>query len=128
MRLVTTLLVIGGGSAGCQPDYGVTAMSPAVEEAPEEYPVEESPGGGSVVDTPQDDEPDLADDPPPEDDCEDTSDRVYVISRGDDKLYLFDPMTLQFELLGRLDCTMWGEPGSMGVARDGYASVTACEL
>jgi hypothetical protein len=123
MRLVTSLLVIGWGATACQPDYLVTAIPPGVDEPLEDQPMEEDPEGVDTVQTPQEDAPELVDDPPPEDDCEDTSDSIYVISRGDDNLYLFDPVTLSFDLLGRLDCTMWGEPGSMGIARDGYAYV-----
>jgi hypothetical protein len=62
-------------------------------------------------------------DPAPEDDCEGTSDLIYVVGRGTETLYTFDPDTLSFTELGELDCGMWGEPNSMAVARDGVAFV-----
>jgi len=64
-----------------------------------------------------------ADDPPPEDDCVDTSDLVYVLSRDDASLYLFDPSSLTFSSLGRLACGTSASPGSMAVARDGTAYI-----
>ena len=62
--------------------------------------------------------------PPPEDDCEDTSDLVYVIDRDTSNLYLFDPQNVEFDLLGTLDCGLWaGTPASMSVSRSGTAYV-----
>jgi len=71
-----------------------------------------------------DDDTDGADDPAPEDDCEDTSDLIYVIDRDSETLYLFDPDSLGLTSLGQLDCS-WldGTPASMGITRDGYAYV-----
>jgi len=68
-------------------------------------------------------EPEVDDDPPSEDDCEETSDLIYVIERDYDVIYLFDPTTESFSEVGELDCSMWGSPNSMAVARDGVAYV-----
>lgn len=65
------------------------------------------------------DDPVIPDDPAPEDDCDHTSDLIYVLSRGDDTVYLFDPITAQLSLVGELDCNSWSDPGSMAVTRDG---------
>ena len=47
-----------------------------------------------------------------------------MIDRADDALYLFDPETLAFDLLGELDCGLFaGSPASMSVTRDGFAYV-----
>jgi hypothetical protein len=63
-------------------------------------------------------------DPPEADDCEDTEDLVYVIDRTDEGLYLFDPTTGTFDLLGQLDCPAGSaSPGSMAVSRTGMAYV-----
>ena len=62
-------------------------------------------------------------DPPAEDDCEDTSDLVYVIDKDSEELFLFHPDSLNLESLGVLDCDYWSSPASMGVARDGFAYV-----
>jgi len=62
-------------------------------------------------------------DPPAEDDCDHTSDRVYAIARDDGSLYLFDPETLSFTRLARLSCGTSATPASMAVARDGVAYV-----
>jgi len=62
--------------------------------------------------------------PAPFDDCTETSDLVYLIDRGGERLWLFDPDTLSFEVLGALDCDTWSAtPGSMGVSRSGEAFV-----
>lgn len=60
---------------------------------------------------------------PPADDCTDTSDLVYVISRDDGTLYLFDPPSLQFTALSQPQCNSWETPSSMAVSRDGHAYV-----
>ena len=79
-----------------------------LEEEPEEEPEEEEAE---------------EDDPAPEDDCEGTSDLVYVVSRSDESLYLFEPTSLSFTKLGVLDCGWTGSPNSMAVSRDGLAYV-----
>jgi hypothetical protein len=72
----------------------------------------------------EDSEPVVEEDPPPADDCDHTSDKIYVVDRQRDALYLFDPTTLAFTLVGALDCGMWsGTPGSMAVSRDGFGYV-----
>ena len=75
--------------------------------------------------TPEDESPTEpeVEDPPDEDDCEDTSDLVYVIDKDSENLYLFHPDTLSLERLGTLDCDYWSSPASMGIARDGVAYV-----
>lgn len=66
---------------------------------------------------------DTGDDPPPADDCTETDDLVYVISRDDGTLYTFDPAGLAFTSLGRVNCGTSQTPGSMSVSRDGVAYV-----
>ncbi len=88
-----------------------------------------SDGGGSITDdtgAPADDggsDGGGTIEPAPEDDCEDTSDKIYVIDKDTETLYLFDPPSLGLTALGELDCGSWSEPGSMGVSRDGRAFV-----
>lgn len=63
-------------------------------------------------------------DPPPADDCANTSDKIYVIDRDQEALYLFNPENGLFSRLGALDCGVFsGTPASMGVSRDGKAYV-----
>lgn len=62
-------------------------------------------------------------DPAPADDCTDTDDLVYVLARGDSRLYTFDPDKLSFTSLGVVDCGTSQTPGSMGVSRDGLAYI-----
>lgn len=62
-------------------------------------------------------------DPAPEDDCTTTDDLVYVLSRDDSQLYTFDPSSLSFTALGRVDCDTSQSPGSMSVSRSGTAYV-----
>ncbi len=70
------------------------------------------------------DEPTIPAEEPPADDCADTSDLIYVIDRALQKLYLFDPLTLDFTALGSLDCSSGqATPASMAVSRDGFAYV-----
>ena len=89
------------------------------EDAEGAAPPEQPP-----ADEPPAEEPPVEDEPPPADDCDTTSDLVYVIDRADDALYLFDPETLAFDLLGELDCGLFaGSPASMSVTRDGFAYV-----
>jgi hypothetical protein len=66
---------------------------------------------------------DIPVDPAPEDDCAETHDLVYVLSREPSVLYTFDPSTLTFTELGEVDCSMYGTPASMAVSRDGFAYV-----
>lgn len=93
-------------------------------------PVDEDEGDDALPpeqpseDVPPHEEPPVEQEPPPEDDCDHTSDLVYVIDRADDALYLFNPETMDFEILGEIDCGMFaGSPSSMSVARDGIAYV-----
>ena len=131
LRTSSTLTLVLVGLSACTVDYDISKIDPALQEAPElvdsDVPVDEVP---EVIEAPPEDEvpepepePELPDDPPPEDDCEDTSDLVYAISRDGNGLYLFDPVTVTFDYLGDLDCDMWGTPNSMGIARDGMAYV-----
>ena len=95
---------------------------------------EETPeGDGSTVDEPEEelpeeddlpeDEPEEVEDPAPEDDCEGTSDLIYVIEKDRETLSTFDPASGSLSTLGALDCDSWSTPASMGVARDGMAYV-----
>ena len=96
-----------------EPEPEVTPEEPEVEPAPEVTP--EDP---EVEPEPE------AVPPPPADDCDETSDLLYAVDKGNGGLYLFDPLTGAFELLGIPDCGMFsGTPASMAVARDGVAYV-----
>jgi hypothetical protein len=103
----------GSGGVG-----GPDDEPPGDGEPGDDLPDDGPPGEG---DLPPEDEP--LDDPAPEDDCEGTSDEIYVVERDYDTVYTFDPETLSFTELGELDCSMWGSPNSMAVARDGVAYV-----
>ena len=63
------------------------------------------------------------DDPAPTDDCTETDDLIYVLSRDDSTLYTFDPASLTFSSLGKVDCGTSQTPGSMAVNRSGTAYV-----
>lgn len=63
------------------------------------------------------------DDPAPADDCTDTDDLIYALSRDDGSLYTFDPASLTFTSLGRVNCGTSQTPGSMAVDRSGTAYV-----
>ncbi|MBU1537713.1 putative metal-binding motif-containing protein [Myxococcota bacterium] len=57
------------------------------------------------------------------DTCADEMKLIYVIDRDTKDLYRFDPATLDFSLVGTLDCGGTNTPGSMGVTRGGLAYV-----
>ncbi len=104
-----------------EPDTAAMEAPPADEEPP---PVVEEPPPPADEAPPVVEEPPVdTDPPPPPDDCVGTSDLVYVLSREDDALWTFDPASLTMQRLGELDCTPWGDPASMGIARDGVAYV-----
>ena len=104
------------GDTGWVVDTGEPLDTGEPWEEETETPVEENP---TEPEPEEEEEPD----PPAEDDCEDTSDLVYVIDKDSENLYLFHPDTLSLERLGTLDCDYWSSPASMGVARDGVAYV-----
>ena len=83
---------------------------------------DEDPGEEPQLDEDEPEAP-IDEEPPPEDDCERTSDLIYVVDRDSQDLHLFNPVDLSFEYLTTLDCSMWGEPNSMGISRDGFAYV-----
>ncbi len=105
----------GPEDTGVEEDEEPAQDDPAIDEDPVEDTGEPDPGEDDPVET---------DDPAPEDDCEDTSDLVYVIDRDTERLFLFDPPSRALSLVGTLDCS-WldGTPASMAVARDGVAYV-----
>ena len=135
MRLTLLALL-----TACSPDFGLQGIEPYEEGAEDTGEWQDEPEADEPDDEPED-EPDLPEDeeqpedepdepdepedeePPPEDDCEHTSDLVYVIERDDDTLYLFDPDALAFERLGRVSCPGSAAPESMAVSRDGTAYV-----
>lgn len=91
-----------------EPPAEITPEEPPAEEPPaEEPPVQQTPGVP----------------PAPADDCDVTSELIYLLDQDASALYLFDPATFDVQRLGTIDCTMWGEPESMAVARGGYALV-----
>lgn len=111
-RSATVILLL----SGCVMDTGFTTIdAPAiVADEPEPEP------GAPLPDAPAQA---VVEDPAAEDDCVDTSELVYLISRDDKGLYLFDPLDGDMDFLGELDCSPWGTPASMGVARNGRAYV-----
>lgn len=102
-----------------------TAPPPPVDTAGTPTPVDSGSTGDTTTTVPGD--PDTTDpvetDPPDEDDCTETSDLVYVIARDDGALYTFDPASLSFTRLARINCGTSQTPASMAVSRDGYAYV-----
>ena len=60
----------------------------------------------------------------PDDDCLDTITHIYAIDEDQpDYLYGYDPENNIFELLGEIDCSPFGQPISLAVARNGYAYI-----
>jgi len=114
----------GGGSFS--PDTG-DATPADTDTEPGDFTTEEEPEETEEPETEEEPEPETEEpedeDPPDEDDCEYTSDLIYVIERDYDMIYLFDPDSETFSEVGELDCSMWGSPNSMAVARDGLAYV-----
>ena len=117
-----------------EPDYTLDPV--AGEQQDEEWTAEEDEemGGGDegsfgTDDEPEEETPDEEEEetpeeePAPEDDCEDTSELIYVVERDNDTLMLFDPQTVSFTALGALECDYWSRPASMGIARDGVGLV-----
>ena len=107
-------------------EYGVNAFT-MPEQAPGEtgsYEEQEDSGFSTPTDEELVDTGTYTGDPAPEDDCEETSELVYVIDREREALYLFNPLDLSFDFLGDLDCGVYsGTPASMSVSRDGVAYV-----
>ncbi len=142
MRIFAPFCLLFSSLVACS-DFQLTAMSDGGETGEALLLDTGWVGGGSseVGEPPQDDwegEPSSeegepaeepsedanpVEDPAPEDDCEDSSDLIYVIERDNDELKLFDPETLAFATLGTLDCDLWSRPGSMAVNRQGSAFV-----
>lgn len=82
----------------------------------------EDPDNNTVEQEPEDeDETELDNDPAPADDCDETSELVYVLDKDSGALSLFDPAAGTLSALGTPDCDSWGSPASMGIARDGHA-------
>lgn len=125
----TGITSINDGSDGVSDLPVDTGIGWDSEDAPEDSEEEREDEEPNDEDTPEDEDSIEDDEPeeveePPEDDCDSTSDLVYVIDRADEALYLFDPTDYSFDLLGELDCGIFaGSPGSMSVSRDGYAYV-----
>ena len=130
MRIVPLILSVST-LAACASDFGMTQLEDA-SGANDDSAVWDSAVRDSAEPEPEPEgepepepegEPEPEEDPPAADDCEDTSDLIYVIDKDTEQLYLFDPPSLGLTKLGELDCTMWGTPASMAVARDGVAYV-----
>lgn len=137
-RILLALVLVG-----CASDVSVIASyeekptrpeeDTAVDTAaPEEDSASPDDSGDPAIDTGATDGEDsgttdtgdpVEEEPPPVDDCTETSDLIYVISRDDNMLKLFDPGTLTFSDLGRLSCGGTATPGSMAIARDGFAYI-----
>ena len=81
------------------------------------------PDSNSEIETEEQEPPE---EPAPEDDCVESSDLIYTVDKNTQNMYLFDPNSSSFSLLGSLPCDDWGwegDPGSMGVSRNGFAYV-----
>lgn len=99
-----------------QEDTGDTSADTGGSDVPDDTdPVDT----GTVEDTAED----PPDDPPPADDCTETDDLVYVFSRDDNTLYTFDPASLTFSSLGRVNCGTTYTAASMSVDRSGTAYI-----
>lgn len=147
---VTAALLAAALLAACSPEFGLQELPPAEEAADdtaapaedaqdEAPPAEEEPQEDEPADEPVDEEqpaeeeepapeeeepaPEEEEEPAPEDDCEHTSDLVYVVDRDRGAIHLFDPEALSFTELGRVSCTGGASPESMAVGRDGVAWV-----
>jgi hypothetical protein len=120
----------------CSPDFGLASVEAPeegaeaderpTESAEESEPIEEGGDTGepaSETETEPEPEEEPAEDPAPDDDCEDTEDLIYVLSRDDGQLYTFDPEARAFTALGRVSCGTSQTPGSMSVDRTGTAYV-----
>lgn len=146
--LVLSAFGLSGLVSGCSGDFLLAEMdkleavddtgSPADDvvedgEEDEDEPVGDDPADddGTAVgeddpvdeETPDPDDEPVPDDPAPEDDCDETSDLIYVLDKDSGSISLFDPRTLALTTLGVPDCDSWSTPSSMGVARDGFAYV-----
>jgi len=104
----------GDGQTGTDGDEGDPDPDP---DADESEGIGDDPFGDGSTEEPE------TEDPPPADDCSETSDLIYVLDKDTAQLSLFDPATNGLTTLGTLDCSSWGTPSSMGVARDGVAYV-----
>ena len=120
-QFLGSALVLAAVTSGCTPDYGMTAYAPPGNDAQDVTDTGFLPEETTVPD--ETTEPSSPLQEPPEDDCDHTSDLIYVIDRAGEALYIFDPVSLQFNFVGDLNCTMWGTPASMAVARDGHVMV-----
>ena len=132
--VVSFLLCLGCGEEAL---YGVPMEEPAGQEIPNPEPeadIPDPPADQPGFDEPEPEEPEGEEEPeapeeneappPPPDDCEGISDLIYVIDKGNDSLYIFDPETEALNFHGTLDCAVFaGTPASMSVARNGYAYV-----
>lgn len=121
----------------CSPDFGLVGVdAPKGGTEPEEQPAEPAEETEPVEeeeeeeeDTEPEPEPEAeeeeepAEDPAPDDDCEDTEELIYALSRDDGQLYTFDPEARVFASLGRVSCGTSQTPGSMSVDRTGTAYV-----
>ena len=95
------------------------------EENDYEEPVEEE-GTDTLPTEEEEDEIEFETEPAPENDCTETSDLIYTVDRDSQEMFIFDPVNATFTSLGTLPCDDWGwegDPGSMGVSRNGYAYV-----
>ena len=95
------------------------------EENDYEEPVEEE-GTDTLPTEEEKDEIEFETEPAPENDCTETSDLIYTVDRDSQEMFIFDPVNATFSSLGTLPCDDWGwegDPGSMGVSRNGYAYV-----
>lgn len=116
---------------GCATDFGLQELTgpqamgddtAAPEETAPSPQAEDTGDTGEPFEPAEDEgEPSYEEDPP-EDDCTETSDLIYVVDRDNSMLYLFDPDSRQFTPQGRLACG-GGSPGSMAVSRSGTAYV-----
>ncbi|MFT5679841.1 MAG: hypothetical protein ACI8RZ_000746 [Myxococcota bacterium] len=117
--------------AGCATDFGLQQMTgpeamgddtAAPEDTTSEPQDEDTGDTGEPYEPAEDEGEPSTEEDPPEDDCTETSDLIYVVDRDNSMLYLFDPNSQEFTPQGRLTCG-GGSPGSMAVSRSGTAYV-----
>jgi hypothetical protein len=121
--------------AGCDSDFGLQTLPdpalggddtalPGLTDAPAAEDTGSVSADTSEPAVEEEGDPTVEEEAPPEDDCTETSDLIYVIDRGTETLSLFDPSLRRFTPLGQLSCPSGSAtPGSMAVSRSGTAYV-----
>jgi len=131
--MTTVALVASTQACDCdvEPIVAVEDTDAGVPEdilVPEDPPLDagpapEPPADAGTEEPPPPPPPPPPDDPPPADDCDVSSDKIYVIDRDTSDLHLFDPATNGLSRVGNFACAGAATPDSMAVSRGGKAYV-----